>query len=223
MGSFVKRLVAGVAAFALCSVLSAGHVYADSVPIGGQLGGSPSLGSAPAATLAASISGGSYTLVNFLGQTKGTGSYNVEVYSPDSGTGFTTIVYNLSVTSGVIEHVVLNDFASFTTDVVQTGGSGVNASNVRNLGDGTLSFDFDTPLTTGQSSRTFVIRTNAPTFTAGSISFIDGGIDTKASFGPTAVPLPSTAATGLGLIAGLSAFGGLIKLRRWLIAPGLPV
>jgi len=39
----------------------------------------------------------------------------------------------------------------------------------------------------------------------------------------TAVPLPSTATTGLTLIAGLSAFGGLIKLRRWLIAPGLPV
>jgi len=35
----------------------------------------------------------------------------------------------------------------------------------------------------------------------------------------TAIPLPATASTGFGLLAGLSGLGGLAKFRRWFVGP----
>jgi hypothetical protein len=208
------RLAAPLVAVAFFGMVSAAR--ADSLPNPGLLL-LPSLGSIPAGTLAGTASG-NYTLLDVGNVVKGTGSYNVSVYSPDTGTGDTTITFQVHVNTGLLEEISLTDFGTFSTDVTQDG-SGVNAAIVTRA-DGTVGFHFVPGLNSlTPDTATFIIRTNAPSYTNGSIQFIDGGIDTKASFG-VAVPLPATASMGLVLLGGVGGIGAFrrMKSRRDVIA-----
>jgi len=184
-----------------------GSASAASIAPGGSLG-PPPLDPSPPLGVLASTTGGGYTLKDAGNNIVGTGTYTASVYSPDTATGKTTITFSLAVLTGEIEHVTLTNFAGFTTDVTEFG-PGQNATGVQRSGGsgGIVSFDFISSLATpggdlepGEFSNTFVIRTNAPTFTGGFINFIDGGTGGAFSFSPASVPLPATASMGLALI-----------------------
>lgn len=227
MLSWLKRLAAPVAAVALFVALPPAGANADPLlfPIGAT--GVPSFSSLPAGTLADSISG-NFAMVDGLGNTTGTGSYNVFVYSPDTGTGFTTIAFNFSVATGAVERVTLRNFGSFAVDVTQTNsGLGTATGVTRLVGD--IGFNFGVPIgyldpdgpgglppiaLPFQSTNTFILRTDAPTYTAGSIVFQDGGNAREISFAPAAVPLPATAWMGLVLIGGVGSARGMSMVRR---------
>jgi len=183
---------------------------ADSLPIGGVLGAAPSAGVLPGGAATATISG-NYTLKDVNNVTKGTGTYNASVWSPD-GSGGTSISVDFHVLTGLIATISLTNFDSYTTDVFSIGG-GVNANDVSRSSDGeTVTFSFRPDVSAGQTSATFLIKTNAPNYAGGSIQFIDGGVGSAVGFSP--VPLPATANMGLALLGGVGGLGALRRLKN---------
>lgn len=171
---------------------------------------------APTSVLAGTHSG-NYSLTNLANQVKGTGSYVVNVYSPDSDNGgLTTITVQVTVSSGDIGRLTLTDFSGYTTDVYYVSGSGTVQANDAGRNGATIAdadqvyFDFS-GFTSG-SSVEYVIRTNAPDYTSGFLNLIDSGTDNKASFSPTTLPLPGVAWMGMAL---LTAIGGVKGMKRF--------
>jgi len=225
MLAWLKRLAAPVAAVAVFGLFAPAQSRADVVAVGGAIT-SPSV--IPAAlipngfpTTPTQELSGTYTQTNALNVVTGTGTYNIQVYSPDANnSNLTTIVFTVGVTSGDVNRITLTDFGAFTTDVYVSSLAGENALFVDRLSDGgtTLGFQFNQfplvdGLNAGDTTATFIIRTNAPNYTLGSLAVIDGGIASVISFAP-AVPLPATAWMGLALIGGLGGARGLKALRR---------
>jgi hypothetical protein len=154
--------------------------------------------------------GGSYTLVDNLSVVQGTGTYDAWVYAPDSLTGFTTIVWDLQVATGDVGRVTLTNFGNYITDVYQDGGAGSNAVTVHRSSDGVgLQFDFGPGGITGNTVK-FIIKTNSPVYTAGSLAILDNGTDTVVGFSP--VPLPPAVWAGLSLM-GLMGIKGYRRQR----------
>jgi len=225
MFRWIKRLAAPVVALAVFAVLPSAS-EADVVGIGSAIS-APNV--APAVIMplgfpggATQVVSGNYTLTNSQNVVTGTGSYNVRVYSPDpTNSNLTTIVFDVTVATGDVNRVTLTNFGTFATDVYVVNGSGQNAQFVDRVSDAgsTLGFTFNqllppvAGLQSGESSATFIIRTNAPTYTVGSLNIIDGGIDSVPSFAP-AVPLPAPALLGMTLVGGLGGFRGLKAFRR---------
>jgi hypothetical protein len=106
------------------------------------------------------------------------------------------------------------NFAGFTTDVFQiSNGGALGVASFASGGIGTIRADRDAgstvgwdlglgTLTPGSTSITFVIRTNATNYQAGSFSLIDGQVASVAAFAPAAnVPEPaSMLLLGTGLV-----------------------
>jgi len=136
-----------------------------------------------------------------------------------------SIVYQVSLTGGttstggpqVLERVTGSSFDSFSTDAayfVQSGGQVIPVTADRTGSGAIIAFDtFSIPA--GATSALFIVNTNAPNFTTGSLTVQDGLTANLRGFSPTLAPEPSTvvaALTGVGLV-------GLGALRRKLRKP----
>jgi len=223
MLAWLKRLAAPVAAVAVFGLFAPTQSRADVVGVGGAIG-SPSV--IPAGMLPSGFPSvptqelsGNYSQTNALSVVTGTGSYDIQVYSPDTNNGnLTTIVFTVGVTTGDVNRITLSNFGAYSTDVYVASGAGTNALFVDRLSDGgtTLGFQFNQfptvdGLNAGDTSATFVIRTNAPSYVPGSLSLIDGGTGNVISFAP--VPVPAAVWGGVSLL-GLLGGGRLWKRRR---------
>ena len=193
----ITAITAVVLLLTVCSSLRA-----TVVAPGGSIGPPAVIGSLPPGAATATISGG-YSMVDAFFNVTGTGTYSVKVWSPDTGTGFTTFVMNVAVATGEVGRLTMTNFAGFTTDVFAFG-AGTNATTVdRSPTGGTVGFNFASALQPGASTVQFVIRTNSPTYATGSLQIIDGGVANEISFAP--VPLPAAAWAGLALMGFVTA------------------
>jgi hypothetical protein len=119
------------------------------------------------------------------------------------GAGDLTFVYQVTVTGGDIARVSGSDFGLFLTDVVQgvphspfVAGTAPSSSADRDITGAVVGFNFMPKLIPdggppANSSLDLIIRTNAKSFTSGSIGLIDGGGTTMSGFAPSTVPEPA--------------------------------
>jgi hypothetical protein len=137
--------------------------------------------------------------------------------------GGLTFAYDFTSSAGSIDAIrrfTVNNFGSFTTDVVYdgTGSQGGTTTPLtfdRTASGGVIGFDFGTPpmggVAPGTGTVNLVIRTNATLFNFNSGQLIDGAVSTAVALGPTAAPEPGTMA---GAVIGLACLGGHISMRR---------
>ena len=176
-----------------------------------------SFSGAPGTLIATATS--SFTSV--LGASDFSGSVTEDVYK-DSGTGMMDFVYQFSnnAASGKdIDQMTIADFGGYINDAYESTGpvfdaftaSSNTSSGVHELA-GTISWDYTTGMVPGATSAIVMIKTNAPTYAPGTISFIDQGTATLTDFmAPATAPEPSFIAL-LGL--GLAGIVGAVKQSR---------
>lgn len=145
------------------------------------------------------------------------------------GAGDLTFIYQVHVSAGEIGRLTGSDYTGFLTDVSQHAAhpplittSTHPADLATRSADGSVvGFDFITAIApepaptdfTTDTSLALLVRTNATSFTTGTIGLIDGGGDTLGGFAPTSLPAPLAVWGGLGLL-GLLAFGRFAKFKR---------
>ena len=121
-------------------------------------------------------------------------SYSGDTNNPLGGETFVYRITNGSGSLNSIERATIDSFAGFTTDVGYVSGTGdaAPADASRGSSGDIIGFDFKpfpgtvgTAIAPGQMTDLLVIRTNSPTFTASTLSLIDGSTGT-----PPASPRP---------------------------------
>lgn len=160
----------------------------------------------------------SFAIVNALGETKATGTVISQVQVDASGfLTFLGVVINDASSLDPIARLSLTDFGGFTTEVAQDFINGYGPRYItsadRSSAGGTIGFNFtESPLgrgtlAPGEASMVWWIRTNATQYKDGTVSVINGGVDTVLGFAP-AVPEPASIAA---LAVGAAA---LLRRRR---------
>lgn len=138
------------------------------------------------------------------------------------GAGDLSFLFQVSVSTGVVEHLTDTSFAGFSTDAMYDatagGASYVNGNDApteadRAVDGSVVSFDFPGAAgitsTTGPSY-TLIINTNALFYQPGTVGLIDGGGETLPGYEP-AVPEPATAMVAL---VGLPLLARRRSMRR---------
>ena len=219
MSGFLKRLAVPAVGVALLSSFSLRSAQASSLPYnisGGSISDGTTdyngLGSALATT-----GEENYTLKDFFNTTVGQGTVKESVYSDASnkfGAGDLTFVVSIdSVTMGDVGRITLSDFSNASGFDISATGSGSAATSVELISSGHgVEIDFTGGIQVGGKSETFILQTNAQSFSPGSLGILDTGGAQVAGFG--VAPLPATASTGLVLLGGLGALAGVNALRR---------
>lgn len=160
----------------------------------------------------------SFQITNALGEIKATGTVISQVQLDISGfLTFLGVVINDATSVDPIARVSLTDFGGFTTEVGQDFLNGYGPRYItsadRSAAGGTIGLNFtESPLgrgtlAPGEASMVWWIRTNATQYKDGSVSVINGGVDTVLGFAP-AVPEPASMAA---LAVGAAA---LLRRRR---------
>jgi MYXO-CTERM domain-containing protein len=191
---------------------------------------------APGQTVVSSPAAGTFTPLGTTGPmqiqfagTTGTLISEVGTFSSNPfGAGNMTFLYQVSLNSGLVEHVTGASFVTggttWLTDVASTpagplGTGTVDATNVNRTLDGSvISFNFSPGITTGQTSFELLVNTNAPTFSEGTIGVIDGSAQGFVGFQPDSgpppfVPEPASIVLLGGSLLGLGA-GAAWRRRR---------
>jgi hypothetical protein len=202
--------VKGFAAFIAGSVLAG--VASAAVIAPGTVDYPTSVGAPPSGTIVASV------LLPFTtdpsGQVTGTVLSQVvsgDANNPHGGLTFVYQVANQQSSSHAISRLTASSFGNFITDVSYVIGAGVvPAFADRGVSGDPVGFSFHpAPLgqgaiLPGQFSTMLIVRTNAPSYTRGTTSAIDGEVAHVSGFAP--IPEPAM----LSVIAG----AGLLMLRR---------
>jgi PEP-CTERM motif len=215
------RSVICVTVFALCLATVAPWASANIIPPGGSNTPDALAGSGNVTTqvllggTVVATTSGTFTGVDFLGNTAFTGSYTENVIASAPGlnvfcTGCLDFVYAFSndpTSAGPINRTTTTNFAGFQTDVgvdvtnSYVGGLLLPTTVDRSSGAGSVvGFNFNTPglgVPPGQGTLDLVIETNSVIFVPGSISFIDGGTANVLGFAPGGSPVPEPASLAL--------------------------
>jgi hypothetical protein len=149
--------------------------------------------------------------------TTGTVDAQVGTISTNPFTGGLTFTYQVSVSSGLVEHLSGSSFANFMADVAfDNSVSGTVAPNTANRSgsfDNGKVIEFNGEWIQGQTSAVLMINTDAKTFTSGTIGIIDGAATTLTGFAPVAnISEPTSLLLLGGCFIGL---GGMAACRRW--------
>lgn len=128
------------------------------------------------------------------------GSENIELSTESSFAGWLTNVYNITLGSTVDAGFFADGTERSFFANRSASGSTVTFSWITGV-DATL-------LQTGETSLVFIIRTDAPSYTAGNTSIINSGTRTVVTFAPSSgVPEPASLVLfGSGLLAAGAAF-----------------
>jgi PEP-CTERM motif len=145
----------------------------------------------------------------------------------DSTTGFLDFVFTVTDTTvganatypGILETVTMASYTGFTTDVGYVAGTGNSATPI-SMGRTADVVNFDwrgfgtttaNPIMPGQTTPELVIKTNAPTYTLGTLGANDGIAGGATVYGPSSgVPEPLS----MALLGGGLAAIGVVRLRR---------
>jgi hypothetical protein len=197
-----QTIIAAVAAGLTCST----SAFAALVPI--------SVGQSQNPIGTTSVAGGASSLDTITSSLTGsdTGSFTATVYTHDSNNYFgltgLTFVYSLSLTSGQVGKISLNDF--FTGSVVLANDAGVAASYGNFVSGGTVGFGYFNDFT---GSTTLIVQTAAAGFDISNALFQDGVQSDATSLAP--VPEASTVMAGALMLLpfGMGAIRSLRKDR----------
>lgn len=157
-----------------------------------------------------------FEITNALGEIRATGTVGSQVVRDlDGHLTFLYVIINDVTSLDPLVRVTMTDFGGFTTwvaqDIINGYGPQRATSADRASNGGTIGFEFmSTPLglgniDPGEASTVLWIHTDAYDFTDGTVSVIDGGVDTVLSYAPI-VPEPASMAT--------LAIGAAALLRR---------
>lgn len=233
----MKKCFASLAGLLAVLILAqTGH--ADTLDPGTSIANDSLVAAAGGGTLKADTGLLSYTVKDGLGNTVGTGTVREIVVSGDTNNplGGLVFIYQVKDTTGAVGKVSMTSYATWGTNASAVDSSTQNSNNPpgtsawlpstshgslfgttpiarTSLGadnGATVSFNYnDGVFGPGDVSQVMIVRTNATTFSAGSISVIDGGTADMIGYAPG--PEPSSFVL-MGL-TGLS-FSGM-GIRRW--------
>lgn len=157
-----------------------------------------------------------FAITNALSEVRATGTVGSQVVL--DADGFLTFLYVITNDASSIDEIsraTMTDFGAFTTwvaqDLINSFGPQKATSADRSIPGGTIGFEFlNGPLglgsiAPGESSTVLWIHTNATAYRDGTVSVINGGVDSVLSFAPV-VPEPASLAT--------LAIGAAALLRR---------
>jgi hypothetical protein len=106
--------------------------------------------------------------------------------NPIPGGGL-TFIYQVTVSSGLVEHVSGSSFANFTADVAfDDSAPGTVRPMTVDRGPTGRVIEFNGEWIQGQTSAILIVNTDAKNFTSGTIGIIDGGGATLVGFSPLA-------------------------------------
>lgn len=155
-----------------------------------------------------------FSITNALGEVRATGVAISQVYATTTGgLLFAYAVLNDASSLDGINRVTVTNFNGWTVEAGQdVANSGVGtqlASSVdRTAASGTIGFAFTAApvglgsIAPGDGSEFLWLKTSATTYRDGTLSVIDGGVDSVLSFAPGVVPEPaSMAALAIGAAA----------------------
>lgn len=158
----------------------------------------------------------SFSITNALGEVRATGTAISNVYSTvDGGLLFAYGILNDATSLDGINRVSVTNFEGWTVEAGQdvlsnSIGSQFATSVDRTSNGGTIGFAFTASpiglgnIMPGDGSEVLWLKTSATAYRDGTLSVIDGGVDTVLSYAP--VPEPATMAT--------LAIGAVAMLRR---------
>lgn len=192
-----------------CGVLIASHAQAANLPVGGAIlapGEPDPTGGAVVAGVATPFVTATFS---------GTLTSQVIVGDPSNPFGGLTFTYRLTnnvISANAEERLTVSKFTGFLTDVsYQIPIAGVTPVSIDRTTADVVGFSFQppfgTPIFPGQTSDLLVVQTDALSFQPSIASVIDATTASPASFAPSALPEPASAALATG-------FGTLLVARR---------
>jgi hypothetical protein len=209
-----NKVIAAVVAGIVCSAVTS-HAALATI---NQGTGVPALNVGLTGVPLTGIGGGTLfdTLTSNYSFAGNTGTIVSSVYTGDANNplGGLTFIYALTVSTGDIATVALNDFGSLAKVAVGWGTSSGGIISAENFtSSGVVNFSFQDSITNGLGTQYLVVGTAATTDEVGGTGFTDGGVFPTLTPILVPVPEPATVVAGALLLLPLG-IGAVRSLRK---------